>query len=55
MVKTLGYMITWTTYRTWLQGGEKGFVKKGKVRGENAAIKKDCEKKLRNVPVRLED
>jgi REP element-mobilizing transposase RayT len=53
MAKTVGYMITWTTYGTWLQGGEKGFVKDGKVRGENIAIKKDCEKKLEGKPVRL--
>jgi REP element-mobilizing transposase RayT len=53
MAKTAGYMITWTTYGTWLQGGEKGFVKNGKVRGENIAIKKDCEKKLEHKPVRL--
>ena len=46
-------MITWTTYGTWLQGGEKGFVKDGKVRGENVAIKKDCEKKLEHKPVRF--
>ncbi len=46
-------MITWTTYGTWLQGGEKGFVKDGEVRGENIAIKKDCEKKLEGELVRL--
>ena len=33
MVKTLGYMVTWTTYGTWLQGDEQGYVKKGKVLG----------------------
>lgn len=53
MARTIGYMITWTTYGTWLQGGEKGFVKDGEVRGENVAIKKDCEKKLEGEPVRL--
>jgi REP element-mobilizing transposase RayT len=53
MARTVGYMITWTTYGTWLQGGEKGFVKNGNVRGENIAIKKDCEKKLEGKPVRL--
>jgi REP element-mobilizing transposase RayT len=53
MAKTVGYMITWTTYGTWLQGGEKGFVKDRKVRGENIAIKKDCENKLEGKPVRL--
>ena len=31
MAKTLGYLITWTTYGTWLQGDERGYVKKGKV------------------------
>jgi len=46
-------MITWTTYGTWLQGREKGFVKNGEVRGENIAIKKDCEKKLESEPVRF--
>jgi len=46
-------MITFTTYGTWLQGERKGFVKDGIVRGENVAIKKDCEKKLEHKPVRL--
>ncbi|MBN2019476.1 MAG: transposase [Sedimentisphaerales bacterium] len=53
MAKTVGYMITWTTYGTWLQGERKGFVKDGEVRGENIAIKKDCEKKLEHKQVRL--
>jgi len=53
MAKTVGYMITWTTYGTWLQGRKQGFVKNGDVRGENVAIKKDCEKKLDDKPVRL--
>lgn len=46
-------MITWTTYGTWLQGSEKGFVKDSEVRRENIAIKKDCENKLEGKPVRL--
>jgi len=29
VAKTLGYMITWTTYGTWLQGDERGYVKNG--------------------------
>lgn len=53
MARTIGYMITFTTYGTWLQGERNGFVKDGIVRGENAAIKKDCEKKLEHEPVRL--
>ena len=31
MAKTLGFMITWTTYGTWLQGDERGYVKKGLI------------------------
>ena len=53
MTQTVGYMITWTTYGTWLQGDKKGFVKDGEIRGENVAIKKDCKKKLEGEPVRL--
>ena len=40
MVKTLGYMVTWTTYGTWLQGDEQGYVKKGKVLGANRSLRK---------------
>lgn len=25
----VGYMVTWTTYGTWLQGDKRGYVKKG--------------------------
>lgn len=31
MPNTLGYMLTWTTYGTWLQGDKRGFVKKGEI------------------------
>ena len=33
-----GYMITWTTYGTWLQGDKRGYVKDGKVLGENPKL-----------------
>ncbi|HUV40613.1 MAG TPA: transposase [Sedimentisphaerales bacterium] len=55
MPRTVGYMITWTTYGTWLQGEKQGFVKDGIVRGRNAALKTDCQKKLKRQPVRLEN
>lgn len=29
MAETLGYMLTWTTYGTWLQGDYRGYVVKG--------------------------
>lgn len=31
MGKTLGYMVTFTTYGTWLQGDKRRFVKDGKT------------------------
>ena len=40
MGKMLGYMLTWTTYGSWLQGEKKGYVKGGKVLGENPGLKK---------------
>jgi REP element-mobilizing transposase RayT len=38
VAKTLGYMITWTTYGTWLQGDERGYVKNGKIYPANATL-----------------
>lgn len=40
MAKTLGYMITFTTYGTWLQGDERGYVKKGRIYPENKVLKR---------------
>ena len=36
-----------------MQGDKKGFVKNGETLGENAAIKRDCEKKMKGQGVRL--
>ena len=36
--KIIGYMLTWTTYGTWLQGDEKGYVKDGKILCENKEL-----------------
>jgi REP element-mobilizing transposase RayT len=38
MAKTLGYMVTWTTYGTWLQGDERGYVMDGKICGRNPKL-----------------
>jgi len=53
MARTLGYLLTWTTYGSWLQGDERGYVKDGEVLGGNVAIKIDCGKNLKGGPVRL--
>jgi REP element-mobilizing transposase RayT len=47
MGKTLGYMITWTTYGTWLQGDKRGWVKDGTVLEANKELEeanKDIQK-----------
>jgi len=38
VTKTLGYMITWTTYGTWLQGDERGYVKNGQTHPGNKVL-----------------
>lgn len=38
MAKTLGYMITWTTYGTWLQGDQRGYVKDGRIHPKNERL-----------------
>jgi len=40
MAKMPGYMITWTTYGTWLQGDERGYVKKGETLKGNESLRK---------------
>jgi hypothetical protein len=44
MATTLGYHITWTTYGTWLQGDERGYVKDGKILLGNEALLRTNEK-----------
>jgi hypothetical protein len=40
VAKTLGYLITWTTYGTWLQGDERGYVKNAKIYPGNKSLMK---------------
>ena len=53
MANTLGYMITWTTYGTWLQGHKKGWVKDGEVLEKREGLRRDNELRLVNGPVRF--
>jgi REP element-mobilizing transposase RayT len=47
MAKTLGYMITWTTYGTWLQGDQRGYVKNGNILPGNTRLV-EANKKLQS-------
>jgi len=39
MKRMIGYMVTWTTYGTWLQGDKRGYVKDGKTLAQNDKLK----------------
>jgi REP element-mobilizing transposase RayT len=53
MRKTIGYMVTFTTYGTWLQGDERGWVKEGVIYEENATLHNFNESNLKGRVVRL--
>ena len=49
----IGYMLTWTTYGSWLQGNEKGYVKDGVVHGKDAKLLRANKKLLQQPVVKL--
>ncbi len=53
MGETYGYMVTWTTYGSWLQGDERGFVKKGQVLGGSKGLKEANRRRRRGNGVKL--
>ena len=54
MGKMVGYMITWTTYGTWLQGDERGYVKEGEVFCGNAGLERANVVKMKGKAVILD-
>jgi len=55
MAKMIGYMITWTTYGSWLQGNGRGYVKMGKILEGNEALRKANLENLKSDVVKLTD
>jgi len=53
MGRMIGYMITWTTYGTWLQGDERGFVKDGQVLEPSQNLERVNRQCLKKKPVGL--
>lgn len=53
MPKTIGYMLTWTTYGSWLQGDERSYVKDGRTLGGNKKLVELCEKYQKGHTVKL--
>ena len=53
MAKTVGCHVTWTTYGTWLQGDERGYVKDGETLPANDKPRRDNERRLVKKVVRF--
>lgn len=53
MATMLGYMLTWTTYGSWLQGDNRSYVKDGKILEKNEGLRKANMKKLKADIVEL--
>ena len=53
MAKLVGYMVTWTTYGSWLQGDRRGYVKDGQVFGGNETILQWCKKFQKGPTIKL--
>ena len=54
MSKMLGYMVTWTTYGSWLQGDQRGYVKHGKITPGNPKILQACRRLQKSPSVKLD-
>ena len=53
MVKLIGYMLTWTTYGTWLEGDKRGYVKDGVVLPGDEGFEKLGRSKQKGMVVKL--
>jgi len=48
-----GYMLTWTTYGTWLQGDDRGYVSNGKILNANPVLRTANAQRLKNSVIFL--
>jgi REP element-mobilizing transposase RayT len=53
MAKTIGYMVTWTTYGSWLQGDKRRYVKDGQTLPPNEKLAEANTKTLTKDAVQL--
>ena len=53
MKRMIGYMVTWTTYGTWLQGDKRGYVKNGKILAQNDKLKSANQRQQKYPTVKL--
>ena len=55
MGNTVGYMVTWVMYGTWLQGDERGYVKEGEHLGRDDVLYEANRNNLQGRAVYLTD
>ncbi|OQA02724.1 MAG: hypothetical protein BWY69_00898 [Planctomycetes bacterium ADurb.Bin401] len=47
----IGYMLTWRTYGTWLQGDERGYIKDGQLLNQNQKLEQANKENLKKEPI----
>jgi REP element-mobilizing transposase RayT len=53
MGRMIGFMATWTTYGTLLQGDKRGYVKNGNVLDANAALEESNKHSLKHDEIKI--
>jgi len=53
MARMIGFMTTWTTYGTWLQGSKKGYVKNGITLKANPELEKSNKELLKHDKITI--
>jgi len=53
MAKLLGYMVTWTTYGSWLQGDKRGYVRKGEILSGSEGLERANKRMRRGGTIKL--
>jgi REP element-mobilizing transposase RayT len=53
MARMIGFMATWTTYGSWLQGNKKGYVKNGTILPANAELEKSNKELLKHGEINI--
>ena len=53
MSRMIGFMATWTTYGTWLQGNKKGYVKNGTILEANPELEQSNKESLKHEIIKI--
>ena len=53
MKRMIGFMATWTTYGTWLQGHKKGYVKNGTILDANPKLELSNNESLKHDKIKI--